>query len=472
MADFTYTAAYPYDEDTVRTWFMRPGAMTRATPHWAGSVTEEGKPNEPGSTARTRVALPLTSGLLTLPWAARHTRASADSFTDEMTRGPFSSWEHTHDFLSTPGDTVVRDSITFTALPMPPAPAEKVGAAAERLARAAAQKHLEKVFAARERRIRADLDFQQRYESDPLTVVVAGASGMVGRQVVALLTGGGHRVRTLVRRAPEAEHEFRWDPSAGEVDTAAFEGADAVIHLGGASINQRFTEENKKKILDSRVESTTLLATTLADLVQQKGADAAPRVFVCASAVGFYGSDRGNEVLTEDQDAGSGFLAQVCQAWEAACQPAREAGLRVVNVRTGLVQSALGGMLRLQLPAFLSGTGGWIGSGEQVQSWISLDDIAGIYVHAVLTEKLEGPVNAVAPTPVPAKALAKTVGRVLRRPVLLPIPPAVPALALGQEGVKELALASQRASADKLLASGYVFFEPELERALAHELTR
>lgn len=472
MADFTYTAAYPYDEDTVRTWFMRPGALTRATPHWAGSVTEEGNPNEPGSTARTRVALPLTSGLLTLLWTARHTRASADSFTDEMVRGPFSSWEHTHDFLSTPGDTVVRDSITFTALPTLPEPAEKVGAAAERLARAAAQKQLEKVFAARERRIGADLDFQQRYESDPLTVVVAGASGMVGRQVAALLTGGGHRVRTLVRRAPEAEHEFRWDPSAGEIDTAAFEGADAVIHLGGASINQRFTEENKKKILTSRVESTTLLATTLADLVRQKGADAAPRIFVCASAVGFYGPDRGSEVLTEDQDAGSGFLAQVCQAWEAACQPAREAGLRVVNVRTGLVQSALGGMLRLQLPAFLSGTGGWIGSGEQVQSWISLDDIAGIYVHAVLTEKLEGPVNAVAPTPVTARTLAKTVGRVLCRPVLLPIPPAVPALALGQEGVKELALASQRASADKLLASGYVFFEPELERALTHELTR
>ncbi|WP_326503429.1 TIGR01777 family oxidoreductase [Rothia nasimurium] len=472
MADFTYTAAYPHPEDTVRTWFMRPGALTRATPHWAGSVVEEGAPQEPGSTAHTRVALPLTSGLLTLPWVARHTHSSADSFTDEMARGPLSTWEHTHDFLPTPGDTVVRDSITFTALPTPPAPAEKVGTAAERLARAVARKQLEKVFVARERRIRADLDFHERYESEPLTVVVAGASGMVGRQVVALLTGGGHTVRTLVRRAPEADHEFRWDPSAGEVDTVAFEGADAVIHLGGASINQRFTEENKQKILASRVESTTLLATTLAELAEQRGADAAPQVFVCASAVGFYGPDRGNEVLTEDQDAGSGFLARVCQAWEAACEPAREAGLRVVNVRTGLVQSALGGMLRLQLPAFLSGTGGWVGSGEQVQSWISLDDIAGIYVHAVLTEKLEGPVNAVAPTPVTAKTLAKTVGRVLHRPALLPVPPAAPALVLGREGVKELALASQRASADKLLASGYVFFESELERALAHELVR
>lgn len=472
MADFTFTAAYPHPEDTVRAWFMRPGALTRATPHWAGSVIEEGDPQEPGSTARTRVALPLTSGLLTLPWVARHTRASADSFTDEMTRGPLPTWEHTHDFLLTPGDTVVRDNITFRVLRTAPTPAEKVGAGAERLARAAARKQLEKVFAARERRIRADLDFHQRYESGPLTVVVAGASGMVGRQVVALLTGGGHTVRTLVRRAPEAEHEFRWNPSAGEIDTTAFEGADAVIHLGGASINQRFTEENKKKILASRVESTTLLATTLADLVRQKGANAAPQVFVCASAVGFYGPDRGNEVLTEDQDAGSGFLARVCQAWEAACEPAREAGLRVVNVRTGLVQSALGGMLRLQLPAFLSGAGGWVGSGEQVQSWISLDDIAGIYVHAVLTEKLEGPVNAVAPTPVTAKTLAKTVGRVLHRPALLPVPPAAPALILGREGAKELALASQRASADKLLASGYVFFEPELERALAHELVR
>ncbi|WP_237233392.1 TIGR01777 family oxidoreductase [Rothia nasisuis] len=472
MPDFTYTATYPYAEETVRTWFMRPGALIRATPHWAGSVVEEGNPNEPGSTARTRVALPLTSGLFTLPWVARHTRASADSFTDELVRGPLSTWEHAHDFLSTPGNTLVRDSIAFTVLPAAPVAAKKVGATAERLARAAAQKQLKKVFAARERRIGAELDFQQRYQQEPLTVLVAGASGMVGRQVVALLTGGGHRVRTLVRRAPETEHEFRWDPSAGEIDTSAFEGTDAVIHLGGASINQRFTEENKKKILDSRVESTTLLATTLAELVQQRGAGAAPRVFVCASAVGFYGADRGGEVLTEDQDAGSGFLAQVCQAWEAACEPARAAGVRVVNVRTGLVQSALGGMLRLQLPAFLSGTGGWIGSGQQVQSWISLDDIAGIYVHAVLTEKLEGPVNAVAPSPVTAKTLAKTVGKVLRRPVLLPIPAAVPALALGREGVRELALASQRASADKLLASGYMFFEPELERALAHELTR
>lgn len=472
MADFTYTAAYPYTKETVRTWFMRPGALTRATPHWAGSVVEEGSPQQPGSTAQTRVALPLTSGLFTLPWVARHTRASANSFTDELARGPLSAWEHTHDFLSTPGDMMVRDSIAFTVLPTAPAAAEKVGASAERLARAAAQKQLEKVFAARKRRIGADLDFQQRYQQEPLTVMVAGASGMVGRQVVALLTGGGHQVRTLVRRAPEADYEFRWDPSAGEIDTAAFEGADAVIHLGGASINQRFTEKNKKKILGSRVESTTLLATTLAELVQQRGADAAPRVFVCASAVGFYGSDRGGEVLTEDQDAGTGFLAQVCRAWEAACEPARAAGVRVVSVRTGLVQSALGGMLRLQLPAFLSGTGGWVGSGQQVQSWISLDDIAGIYVHSVLTGELEGPVNAVAPTPVTAKTLAKAVGKVLRRPVLLPIPATVPALALGREGVRELALASQRASADKLLDSGYVFFEPELERSLAHELTR
>lgn len=469
MATFSYSSAYPHPEETVRAWFMRPGALTRATPHWAGSVDQESDPEQTGSTAQVKVALPLTAGVLTLPWTARHTQASEGSFTDEMASGPLARWEHTHDFLSTPGNTVVRDSIEFETLPQAPAAIEKARDGAEKLAQSVAHQRLTKVFAARERRIAADLDFQARYEREPMTVVVAGASGMVGQQVVALLNGGGHTVRTLVRRQPQEAHEFRWDPSAGEIDASAFDGADAVIHLGGASISQRFTEKNKKKILQSRLESTGLLTETLADLAQSGGARL-PQVFVCASAIGFYGSDRGDEMLTEEQDAGRGFLADVCRQWEAACEPARQAGIRVVNVRTGLVQSALGGMLRLQLPAFLTGAGGWVGSGEQVQSWISLDDIAGIYVHAVMTEKLEGPVNAVAPNPTTAKTLAKTVGKVLRRPVVLPIPPAVPSLLLGREGTDELALASQNASAEKLLASGYVFFEPLLEPALQHEL--
>ncbi|MDO4898029.1 MAG: TIGR01777 family oxidoreductase [Rothia sp. (in: high G+C Gram-positive bacteria)] len=329
-------------------------------------------------------------------------------------------------------------------------------------------------LAARER----DRKFVSRYRQQPLTVVVAGASGLVGKRLLELLQAGGHSVRQLVRRAPAAEGEFFWDPARGQLDPAVFEGADAVVHLGGATIAQRFSSKNKAQILRSRVESTELLARTLAGLVGQDGGVQLaakrhlPHTFVCASAVGFYGLGRGQELLAEGAPAGSGFLAEVCQQWEAAAAPAEQAGLRVVKVRTGLVQSAAGGMLKLQLPLFRVGLGGWVGDGNQAQSWVSLDDIAGVYFHALFAKSLSGPVNAVAPSPVTAKQLAKAVGVALRRPVLFPIPAFAPALLLKREGARELALASQRASAQKLLESGYVFFDPELGAALARELGR
>lgn len=479
---FSYTSTYPFDVETVRAWFNRPGALTRATPHWAGQVRKEGNPQAPGSRALTTVALPLTYGLVALPWEARHTVVGVDSFTDEMVRGPFSRWEHTHSFSAAQGGTLVRDAVEFRVLPGCRLPGsgggrsvfagagsvfEAVLGGGEEAVAQAVKGQLERVFAARERRISADLSFQQRYRREPMTVVVAGASGTVGRQVTALLTGGGHTVRTLVRGGVAGENEFAWDPESGQIDEAVFEGADALIHMGGVSISQRFTAQNKRAILESRVRSTSVLARAVA---QRAARGKGPRVFVCASAVGVYGLDRGDELLTEEMQAGSGFLAEVCQQWEAACAPARDAGVRVVNVRTGLVQSALGGMLRVQLPLFGSGTGGWVGNGRQMQSWVSLDDIAGIYVHAVMTESLSGPVNAVAPQPVTARELAKTVGKVLKRPVFLPIPAAGPSLLLGAEGTRELALASQNASAEKLLASGYEFFEPTLRAALEHEL--
>lgn len=490
MATFTRTSTFPASPETVCAWFARPGALTRATPHWAGAVAQEADPHTPGSRAHLKTALPSTAGLITLPWTAEHTAASENGFTDRQVRGPFASWQHVHDFLETPNHTVMRDTVNFELLPgshlkgaaaRAANPGVRGGLAvlntardgAQRLGERTVTRHLEKVFAARERRITADLEFQARYAREPMTVVLAGASGLVGRQVEALLTGGGHRVRTLVRRAPRAEGEFHWNPATGEIDIAVFEGAQAVIHLGGASINQPFTEANKKEILDSRLKSTSLLAETLAALAQADGgAQRVPHTFICASAVGFYGADRGRDLLTEAEPAGQGFLAEVCQQWEAATLPAQRAGLRTVQVRTGLVQSALGGILKLQLPLFLTGTGGYVGSGEQMQSWVSLDDIAGIYLHALFTETLEGPVNAVAPHPVTARELVKTVGAVLKRPAVLPIPAVAPALLLKQEGAQELALASQRASAEKLLASGYVFFEPDLRTALEHELVR
>lgn len=486
MAQYSHLSTVNFPLETVLQWHRRPGALTRLTPHWAGSVEKEAHSLEPGNTSVVQAAVPGTRGLLTQKWVSEQTALSEDSFTDRMVAGPLKSWEHTHDFLTTSNQTIIRDTIDFEALPI--AQGTPVSPALKNLPRSAAHRvtsllstafkkteplaqrritnFVEAMFNERNRRLEADLLFHDRYDSPSQTVVISGASGMVGTQIRALLTGGGHTVRTLVRREPSSPNEFAWDPDKGTIDLAAFDGADAVIHLGGASINTRFTEKNKKKILESRQKSTILLAETLAKLAPTGG----PRTFICASAIGYYGSSRAGELLREESAAGDDFLAEVCQVWEAACEPARAAGIRVVNVRTGVVQSALGGALRLQLPLFLTGTGGAVGKGENMQSWVSLDDIAGIYVHAVLTDSLEGPVNAVAPTPVTAKKLAKTVGQAVHRPVVLPIPRLGPQLLLKKQGADELALADQNVSCSKLEQSGYTFFETDLLTALRHEL--
>lgn len=453
MATFSHSSTINFPRDTVFAWHNRPGALTRLNPHWAGSVAQEAASLEPGERATLAAAIPGTRGLITQKCVSEQTDLSAHSFSDRMIKGPFRTWNHTHHFDERGQQTTVHDHVEYEVLPR--FPLNKL-----------ANRYLEKMMAERNRRLEADLAFHARYDSKPLTVVIAGASGMVGTQVSALLGGGGHTVRHLVRHTPKGNHEFQWSPDQGQIDESVFDGADAVIHLGGATISTRFTEENKKKILDSRVKSTTLLAETLAQRVHDGG----PQTFICASAIGYYGADRGGELLREDSGAGSDFLANVCLQWESACDAARAAGVRVVNVRTGLVQSVLGGMLRVQLPLFLTGTGGAVGTGTQMQSWISLDDIAGIYVHALLTDSLEGPVNAVAPHPVTAHELTATVGKVLRRPAALPIPPFAPALVLKKQGAKELTLADQNVSCSKLEASGYRFFETDLLTAMRHEL--
>ncbi|QRZ61520.1 TIGR01777 family oxidoreductase [Rothia sp. ZJ932] len=480
MGSFKHTTVIARPVQEVIDWHLRPGALTRATPHWAGSV-ELDKGVEKGMQARLKVAVPATKGLMTRNWTALIIEVTDRSFTDTALEAPVAQWQHTHDFLETANQTVVRDSIEFTLTPKDAvkerAVAKNSGAlefagnaltGIEAISDKVAERFFEKVFQARGARIEADLEFQERYaDVAPQTIVIAGVSGMVGRQVSALLTTGGHTVRTLVRRAPQAEGEYRWDPDAGEIDESVFEGADAVIHLGGASINTRFTEKNKKKILESRVKSTALLARTLARLA---GENKGPATLVVASAIGIYGADRAGEILSEDSTAGRDFLAEVCARWEQAADPAREAGLRVVHVRTGIVLTPLGGALRLQLPLFLTGTGGTVGKGENIQSWISLDDIAGIYVHSVLRENVEGAINAVAPEPVANKKLATIVGKVLKRPAVMRAPRLTSDALLGKEGTDQLVLADQNVSNDKLTGTGYVYFHDTLRRALESEL--
>jgi uncharacterized protein (TIGR01777 family) len=243
-------------------------------------------------------------------------------------------------------------------------------------------------------------------------------------------------------------------------------GLDAVVHLAGESVAGRFTGAHQKAIRESRVGPTRRLAQVAAD------ADGGPRIFVSASAIGYYGVDRGDEVLSEDSGRGDGFLADVVADWEEATSPATDAGLRVVNVRTGIVQSALGGTLRMMRPLFAVGLGGRLGSGAQWWSWIGLDDLLDVYYRALYDTRLSGPVNAVAPAPVRNAEFTKALGRVLRRPTLLPVPTFGPRLLLGKQGARELIEASQRVMPAKLEQLGHRFRRPGVEETLAHELGR
>ncbi len=298
-----------------------------------------------------------------------------------------------------------------------------------------------------------------------MKILVSGSSGLVGRALVPVLTAGGHQVVRLVRArpAPGGASVF-WNPLEGILDGAALEGFDAVIHLAGENIAGRWTEAKKARIRDSRIKSTELLAGRIERLSRPPG------VLLCASAIGYYG-DRGEEVLKEDSAPGKDFLAGVCQSWEAASEPAARKGVRVVRHRFGVILSAAGGALAKMLLPFKLGAGGRLGDGRQIMSWIAIDDVLGALDHALAAKAVRGPVNTVSPRPVSNAEFTATLGRVLRRPTILPMPAFAARLAFG-EMADALLLSSQRVVPERLLASGYRFRQPDLEPALRHLLGR
>lgn len=319
-----------------------------------------------------------------------------------------------------------------------------------------------------------------------MKVLVSGATGSFGSALIPALEADGHQVSRLTR-SPKSEDDIGWNPSAGEIDTARLGGHDAVVHLAGEPLTDvPWTLEKKARIMDSRVVGTRLISESIAGLSEP------PEVMVSVSGINYYGS-RGNELLREASGPGSGFLARVCQGWEAAADPAREAGIRVVHPRFGIVfpqgfslnlaglevtiehprfEITLGskGATLARLPVFKLTGGGWIGAGRQYWSWTIIDEVVGVILHALATDSLQGPVNAV-PNAVTAREYTKTLNRVLNRPTVFPLPAPVARIALG-DFAEEMLLASIRVDSTKLKESGYEFRYPELEGALRHLLGR
>lgn len=445
-ARFTHLLLHP--RERVVDWFARPGAVRRLTP---GRL-----PMAPTSEAAN-----LRDGVTTfdmpagLTWVAEHDPeeyVAGHRFADHVTNEPFRrmlAWRHVHRFedVRGPGDdhpawwTNVVDEVTSRA----------------------PRRAISGVFAYRAAVLEGDFAAADRLAPLPRKrIAVTGATGTVGSVLCALLSTSGHDVVKL-SRSPSAEASTRtWDPESPAADL--FDGIDVLIHLAGAPIAGRFTETHLARVRDSRVGPSRKLA----ELAAEAGLEAV----VSASAVGYYGADRGTELLDEAAPAGDGPLADIVRDWEAAWNPAREAGIRVVNIRTGLVQAGGGGLLPILAGITSTGLGGKLGDGDQWFPWIALDDLLDIYHRAALDPEWSGPINAVAPNGVDNEEYTKTLAKVLRRPAAIPVPKAGPKLILGGRGAEELAFANQRAVPRVLERAGHVFRFPDLEAALRHELLR
>ena len=452
----TYRGTIPdHPPEEVFSWHERPGALERLTPPWANVDVEH---KDPGVRDGATVVLRVHQGPASFRWELRHRDYQSNrQFRDEQVSGPLKSWLHTHRFEPRPeGGTALEDVIELEApLGLPVGPTWVKG-------------ELDRLFTFRYRRLATDMARHGAHAGKPrLTVAITGASGLVGSALCHFLTTGGHRVIRLVRtREGLKEGEAYWNPHTGDVDRDALAQADAVVHLAGASIaGGRWTDERKKVLLESRVKGTDLIARTLAGL-----GGSGPRVLVSASAVGYYGN-RNDERLDEKSAPGGGFLAEVVKQWEAATAPAGRAGVRVVRLRTGVVISPAGGALGQMLLPFKMGVGGRLGSGRQYFSWVDLDDLVGIILHALYTPGLEGAVNATAPNPVTNASFTDALGRTLGRPTVLPVPALAVKAAFGQLG-EEALLWGQRVLPTKLEGSGFHFFYEGVEESLRFQLGR
>lgn len=455
---YTFRTELPdHTPEDVFDWHERPGALERLTPPWgdvevlhrSGGIQDGGK-----------VSLRIKRGPTSFRWDLIHRDyVYGKQFRDEQVNGPMSSWLHTHTFSERPGGgTIAEDDIEVEA---------PLGVAGAAVGPAFIKRELERLFRFRYQRLFTDLSRHAQYaDRRRLTVAITGASGMVGSSLRHFLTTAGHTVVPLVRDSRHLDGgAVFWNPAAGVIDESGLQNVDAVVHLAGTSIaDGRWTEARKRSIKQSRVRGTELLSRTLATM--QDG----PRVLVSASAVGYYGN-RGADNIVESEPAGRGFLAEVCRAWEGATKPAERAGIRVVNLRTGVALSPKGGALGQMLLPFKIGAGGRLGSGKQYLSWIDLDDLVGLIYHALYDDSLRGPVNATAPNPVTNAAFTSALGRALGRPTVVPVPGLAVKAAFGELG-KEVLLWGQRVLPKRATDSGFAFFYEGVEDSLRFQLGR
>ncbi|MHC5019147.1 MAG: SDR family oxidoreductase [Planctomycetota bacterium] len=416
-------------------WHARPGAFERLTPPWERvEVVRPLSGLADGAEMELRVGTPLGRRR----WVARlrDVRPGA-SFVDEQVEGPFRHWVHEHRFESDGhGGTWMTDRITYE----PP-----LGALGAWFANGLIRRKLERVFRARHERVAADLAAGAAERT--LRVAVTGAGGLVGLRLVARLRTLGHEVIRLVRRSPRASDEVQWFPEEANAMIPALEGVDAVVHLAGRNIaDGRWTKRAKRAIRDSRVDGTANLVSSLLLLGRR------PSAFIGASAVGYYGH-RPDEACTEQSEPGTGFLSEVCRAWEAAAAPLAGAGVRLAHLRIGVVLAAEGGALAKMLP------------------WIAADDLVEVIVRSLHDERYTGPINCVAPEASDNRALTKALGRVLRRPTIAPLPGFVVKLLFGEMG-QRLLLEGARVVPNRLQQLEFEFRYPDLESALRFELGR